>query len=568
MALPRVTSQYTPSPTGAPTSASQRVLAIIGEGSTTFTVTEEDTRFGLLPPASQTLTVMGTAGTATWTYVITAANPGGESVASAGATTSSGNAVLSNTNYNALSWTAIPGATGYNVYRTVEGDSPATLGLGLIGQVTGLTFSDTGIVATDPVPVGSTDTLAHPPLVITRVGNFQTTTDYALGTDYVLGPTGIVWLAGHGPAADAVYWTTYTYAKVASDYVPMYFSGGNLGPIISQYGPITSVISPGTLDPASQLSMAAQIAMDPGIGASQLILCQITPATPGAPTLADFQAALLKLQQPVAGIKPYYIVPLIGNLADGSVNPVIAACFAHCIQMADPQFLSERRCYAGLKNNSTYNSLISALQGFNAINNCRLTIACNYDPQLSIVSNNAALELTLDGSYVAVALAAYRSTQQVSLTELNVIIPVFDDFVTVFNPVQMDTMDDNGGMVLESFSGVVTTANDVTVDISSDIEKSIPTVETRDDMISGLRNELRRQVLGQRGSPTVPSEIEDIADLYLTTRVASGDILAFAPSSAFLNPGSITKYTVSFSYKPAGEVLDILINFTIDLSLA
>ena len=69
-------------------------------------------------------------------------------------------------------------------------------------------------------------------------------------------------------------------------------------------------------------------------------------------------------------------------------------------------------------------------------------------------------------------------------------------------------------MVLENVSGVITTVNDVTVNVGSDIEKSIPTVETRDDLILGARVELKRQVLGQRGSPTVPSEIEDLWDLF------------------------------------------------------
>jgi hypothetical protein len=202
------------------------------------------------------------------------------------------------------------------------------------------------------------------------------------------------------------------------------------------------------------------------------------------------------------------------------------------------------------------------------LNNSRITIAANMDPQLSIVSGGAAQTITLDGSFVAVALAALRSTQQVSMPELNVLITAFNGFVTNFDPVQIDLIDDNGGMVLENVSGVISTVNDVTVNISSDIEKSIPTVETRDDLILGCRLELKRQVLGQRGSLTVPSEIEDVVDEYLKTRIASGDIMRFSPSSAYLVPNTITKYAVSFSYKPAGEVLQITVNFTIDLNLA
>jgi len=299
-------------------------------------------------------------------------------------------------------------------------------------------------------------------------------------------------------------------------------------------------------------------------------MVQINPATPGSPLLSDFQAALTALQQPVAGVnvKPYYIVPLIGRLSDSDANSTNAAVLAHCIQMADPQFLSERRGYSGMKSDATYNSLISALQALGAVNNSRLTMAANYDPQLTIVSGGVQQLVTLDGSFVGGAIAAFRSTQAVSQPALNKLITSFSGFITNFTPVQVDNIDNNGGMVLENSSGVITTVNDVTVDVASDIEKSIPTVETRDDLIAGVRLQLKRTVLGQRGSPTVPSEIEDEVDNYLTGRRASGDISSFSPSTASLNPGSTTQYSVSFSYKPAGEVLSITVNFSIDLNLA
>lgn len=57
--------------------------------------------------------------------------------------TSTGNATLSATNYNRVSWTAISGATSYLVYRTATMGSPATTGL--LGETAGTSFNDTGI---------------------------------------------------------------------------------------------------------------------------------------------------------------------------------------------------------------------------------------------------------------------------------------------------------------------------------------------------------------------------------------------------------------------------------------
>lgn len=415
---------------------------------------------------------------------------------------------------------------------------------------------------------GASDNLSHTATAIARVGNFSTTTDYAAPTDYSLASGHVTWVSGHGPATGATYWVTYTYAKSGADYAPAYFTDYNS--ILAKYGPITANAAPGALDAASYLTMAAQIAMSPGIGASQLIMVQLNPTTPGSPLLADFQAALTALQTTVPGanVKPYYIVPLIGRCSDADALSVNAACLAHCIQMADPAFLSERRAYSGMKSDATYNGLISALTALGAVNNSRITLLANFDPQLTIATGGVQQLVTLDGSFVAGAIAAFRSTQQVSQPAMNQLIQAFSGFNTNFSSTQIDNIDDLGGMVLENASGVITTVNDVTVDVASDIEKSIPTVETRDDLISGLRLQLKRTILGKRGSPTIPSQIENQVDIYLTGRRANGDISSYSPSTASLNSGSTTQYTVSFSYKPAGEVLQITVNFSIDLNLA
>jgi hypothetical protein len=99
----------------------------------------------LATPTAPTVTPTGTAGSTNYSYTITAINAyGGETVASTAGSTSTGNATLTNANYNALSWSAVTGATGYKIYRTVaSGTSPTTTGL--IGSSTTTTFNDTGL---------------------------------------------------------------------------------------------------------------------------------------------------------------------------------------------------------------------------------------------------------------------------------------------------------------------------------------------------------------------------------------------------------------------------------------
>lgn len=72
----------------------------------------------LATPATPTATPAGTTGSATYNYEITATNAYGETIGSALGSTTTGNATLTSSNYNAVAWAADSGATGYNVYRS------------------------------------------------------------------------------------------------------------------------------------------------------------------------------------------------------------------------------------------------------------------------------------------------------------------------------------------------------------------------------------------------------------------------------------------------------------------
>ena len=76
------------------------------------------------------------AGTTAYTYYIVARNANGATVPSPAGTTATGNAVLSATNYNALSWAAVLNAVSYDVLK----GTTATL----LANVTTTSLNDTG----------------------------------------------------------------------------------------------------------------------------------------------------------------------------------------------------------------------------------------------------------------------------------------------------------------------------------------------------------------------------------------------------------------------------------------
>jgi hypothetical protein len=68
------------------------------------------------PPTGLAVTPQGATGAVTYSYRVTAVNAIGETQASAPVSIANGNATLNGTNYNAISWGAVTGATSYNVY--------------------------------------------------------------------------------------------------------------------------------------------------------------------------------------------------------------------------------------------------------------------------------------------------------------------------------------------------------------------------------------------------------------------------------------------------------------------
>lgn len=70
----------------------------------------------LTTPTNLTVTPTGSAGSTRYSYRVSAYNANGETLACTSIATTTGNATLSASNYNALAWTAVASAVGYVVY--------------------------------------------------------------------------------------------------------------------------------------------------------------------------------------------------------------------------------------------------------------------------------------------------------------------------------------------------------------------------------------------------------------------------------------------------------------------
>jgi len=116
----------------------------------------------LTTPGSPLVSPQGTPGTTTVTYAIVATNAEGNSDVSQGTTVATSAATLSGTDFNRLTWQAVPGAVGYDVYRTAtDGISPITTGL--IGSTAITTLDDIGLAGDSAVaPTTNTSGIDNP----------------------------------------------------------------------------------------------------------------------------------------------------------------------------------------------------------------------------------------------------------------------------------------------------------------------------------------------------------------------------------------------------------------------
>jgi hypothetical protein len=128
----------------------------------------------LATPAAPTVTPQGTTGAQRWDYTITAVNAyGGETLASSAGTTATGNATLTGTNFNRVTWSAVSGATSYKIYRTFTTGATSPTTTGLVGSTTTLSFDDTGFAAVGSAPTVNTTGQ----LTVTGSANFQNATN-------------------------------------------------------------------------------------------------------------------------------------------------------------------------------------------------------------------------------------------------------------------------------------------------------------------------------------------------------------------------------------------------------
>jgi Pectate lyase superfamily protein len=136
-------------------------------------------------PTGLAVTATGTTGSTTYSYYVAATTANGDTLPSSTVTITNGNATLSSTNYNNLSWNVSPMATGYKVIRTAGGGSTGILTTLTDPSLT--IYNDTGATAS-----GYSAATSPPNAQFIAQPNIGTTTDWIAALWYAGSLSGIV----------------------------------------------------------------------------------------------------------------------------------------------------------------------------------------------------------------------------------------------------------------------------------------------------------------------------------------------------------------------------------------
>ena len=214
---------------------------------------------GLATPAAptETVTCSGTCATS-YNYAVAAINVSGVTAASASTSTgATANASLNTTTeYNRTGWTAVTGATGYNIYRTAGGAAQ-----GLIGTVPA--SSITAPTPTSGSETGATLTLNYsipPPFVI---GQAITLAGFTMNTGSVNGTWPILSVTSSAITINILSGVTSTISTMGTATGILGFydtaqTAGTSAPTTTTAGSLT-VNGPGLFENASNSTTAFQV---------------------------------------------------------------------------------------------------------------------------------------------------------------------------------------------------------------------------------------------------------------------------------------------------------------------
>lgn len=390
---------------------------------------------------------------------------------------------------------------------TVTSSNPnGSTGSGILGRtyvdsVTGLTLTlatTSVFIATDIVVINVNESSSIGVPIITSNTDFKycipglkllvkNTTNVAIGDEAELVTYN---KSGNEPSVGDIYYVTYTYEKVAADYLPKVYT--RFRDVVNDYGELS------TLNP---LTLGSWLAFTNG--STALILKQVLKQS-GLETAADsnYIAALTTLERPVQGYNAAIILPLTTSLV------VHQAVKNHVNIFSSERYRSERVHIFGFATGTEFPDAMAAAESFRNERSW-----CVY-PDGAIISLtdefNVEREYIIDGSFITCALAGLNvspvmdeATSMISKTLVGI-----KRLVRELTEVEKDQVAASGVIIVEQIPGAIRIRDSLTTDLSNPFTKRPEIVTTRDAVQRIIRTSTS-QFIGKKILSNTRAQIEN-----------------------------------------------------------
>jgi len=346
------------------------------------------------------------------------------------------------------------------------------------------------------------------------------------GTETVAGST--------GPRVGETYYVSFTYPVPSDQFDPQVFVDSK--DVVAFYGDEDST--------TNNITTAANMALENGAPA---VMCLQVSGSISASTNWNTAFTKLKKKSNIA-----YLIPITSG------STIQTSALQHCLEESSPDIGHERECVLGA--NTTVTSVATLIAQADALDNKRAILIAPYTGITRTIASGT--ELTLDGSYIAAALAGLITAQS------KVIDPVTGKIITGFvipddqyEPYDMNRMANAGICIMYSKSGVIKVRHAMTTDTTSADTMEISIVSA-DDMVRRItRDKLTDAYIGKGLviSESTPAAVvatvkaiwnslvrDSLIDAYGTKNDPStGEV----PISAAQDPNDPTKINVTGSVK-------------------
>lgn len=387
----------------------------------------------------------------------------------------------------------------------------------------------------------SSDSLENTASEIISIGDYAGGNNYTENVDYELSESGgVSWLIdGDAPVAGAVYYVTYKYDKVSTDYDAQLFT--KMSDIENEYGKESI---------SNTISLGAKIAFENG--ANYIIGVQVESDTD-----SDFISAIDKLQYKIGGVNPTIIVPL------STSNTVQNYLKAHVEFMSSQFQRKERFGIIGVDIGTSFATVKAKGEafGYNRIIFPWDEVTRDIrDPDTGIVA-----EHTLDSTFLACAIAGMMIKYPVQEPLTRKTVTGFKATVkaNTLLETEKDTLAGAGVTLLEENGGVISIRHGMTTDTSSAEDNEISVMLIRDNTILIVRDALDKLYIAKVGTAKTTSDINRDLVAVLSLLVEDGSLTGFGDIVISQNVSDATRYDLSFRIDPAYPINYIYITFTI-----